>query len=87
MTSIVRFAPVTSAFDPEATRILGKAFDMACALVGRTAQPTATREAIARAIVEAAQQGEYDPHRLRDAALAALDPIDRQKPDRHPRDV
>jgi ribosomal protein S9 len=73
MTSIARFAPVTGAFDPDATRVLGKAFDMACALVGHTAQPTATREAIAKAIVETAKQGERDPHRLRDAGLAAVE--------------
>jgi ribosomal protein S9 len=77
MTSIARFAPVTGAFDPEATRILGRAFDMACALVGHTPQPTAAREAIARAIVKAAKQGERDPHRLRDAGLAAMEPANR----------
>src|SRR4029077_18193705 len=48
MTSIQRFAQITPAFDPEATSVLGQAFDMACALLGRTPQPTAVREAIAK---------------------------------------
>jgi hypothetical protein len=32
MASIQRFVQITQAFDPEATRTLGQAFDMACAL-------------------------------------------------------
>jgi hypothetical protein len=72
MASIERFYSGSSSFDPEVTRILGVAFDGACALVGRTPQPTATREAIAKAIVEAATQGERDLHRLRDTGLAAV---------------
>jgi hypothetical protein len=70
--SIERFSPISGSFDPEATRILGSAFDKACALLGRTPQPTAVREAIAKNIVEAAKQGERDPDRLRDAGLAAV---------------
>jgi hypothetical protein len=61
-----------AAFDPEATRTLGQAFDMACALLGHTPQPTAVREAIAKSIIEAAKAGERDPVRLREAGLAAL---------------
>ena len=72
MTSIQRFAQITAAFDPEATRTLGQAFDMTCALLGRTPQPTAVREAIAKCIIEAAKAGERDPVRLREAGLAAL---------------
>jgi hypothetical protein len=55
MSSIERFFPITGAFDEEATRTLGLAFDKACALLGRTPQPTAAREAIAKNIVEAAK--------------------------------
>ena len=55
ITSIHRFVQITQAFDPEATRTLGQAFDMACALLGRTPQPTAVREAIAKNIIEAAK--------------------------------
>ena len=72
MTSIQRFAQITQAFDPEATRVLGQAFDMACAVLGHTPQPTAVREAIAKRILEAAKAGERDPVRLREAGLAAL---------------
>ena len=72
MTSIQRFVQITQAFDPETTRVLGQAFDMACALLGHTPQPTAVREAIAKRILEAAKAGERDPVRLREAGLAAL---------------
>jgi len=72
MPSIERFVQIGFVFDPETTRILGNAFDAACALVGRTPRPTATWEAIAKNILEAAKQGERDPRRLRDAGLAAL---------------
>ncbi len=72
MSSIERFFPITGAFDEEATRTLGLAFDKACALLGRTPQPTAAREAIAKNIVEAAKQGERNPDRLRDAGLSAV---------------
>ena len=48
MLSIERFYSVTGSFDPDATRTLGLAFDKACALLGRTPQPTAVREAIAK---------------------------------------
>ena len=61
MTSIQRFVQITAAFDPEATRTLGQAFDTACALLGHTPQPTAIREAIAKSIIEAAKAGERDP--------------------------
>jgi hypothetical protein len=72
MTSIQRFAQITQAFDPEATRILGQAFDTACALLGHTPQPTAVREVMAKSIIEAAKAGERDPVRLREVGLAAL---------------
>jgi hypothetical protein len=72
MASIERFVQTTQAFDPEATRTLGQAFDMACALLGHTPQPTAAREAIAKSIIEAAKADERDPVRLREAGLAAL---------------
>jgi hypothetical protein len=70
--SIARFVQIPDVFDPEVTLILGKAFDMACAELGRTPQPTAVRVAIAAIIVEAAKLGERNPHRLRDAGLTAV---------------
>ena len=69
MAPIQRFVQITQSFDPEATRVLGQAFDMACALLGHTSQPTAVREAIAKRILEAAKAGERDPSRLREAGL------------------
>jgi hypothetical protein len=72
MTSIQRFVQTTQAFDPDTTSTLGQAFDMACALLGRTPQPPAVREAIAKSIIEAARAGERDPVDLRDAGLATL---------------
>ena len=69
MASIDRFVQVTAAFDPVATRTLGQAFDMACALLGHTPQPTGVREAIAKSTIEAAKAGERDPVRLREAGL------------------
>ena len=56
MTSIQRFVQITAAFDPEATRTLGQAFDMACALLGRTRRQR-YREAIAKNIIEVAKAG------------------------------
>jgi hypothetical protein len=73
MSSIERFAQIPNVFDPDATRLLGRAFDMACSLLGRSPQPTLIREAIARKIIEAAQAGERDPLRLRDAGLSAVE--------------
>jgi hypothetical protein len=73
MPSIDRYVRVTGAFDPEAIQVLGRAFDLACALVGHTAQPVAVREAIAKGIFEAAKQGERDLGRLRDAGLASIE--------------
>ena len=69
MACIQRFVQITQAFDPEATRVLGQAFDMARALLGHTPEPTAVREAIAKSIIEAAKAGERDPVRLREAGL------------------
>ena len=65
MTSIQRFVQITQ-FDPEATRTLGQAFDMACASRQRYARPSP------KASLKPAKAGERDPVALRDAGLAAL---------------
>src|ERR1700722_8143857 len=57
MPSIDRYVKVTGAFDPEAIRVLGRAYDLACALVGHTAQPVAVREAIAKGISKRRSKG------------------------------
>jgi hypothetical protein len=58
------------AFDDEATRIMGEAFDAACALLGDISYPQ--REMVADRIIDAATIGERDPIYLRDAGIAAL---------------
>jgi hypothetical protein len=58
------------AFDDELTRIMGEAFDAACALLGDISYPA--REAVADRIIDAATNGERDGIRLRDAGMAAL---------------
>jgi hypothetical protein len=72
MSGIERFTALSRSFDQDTTQVLGSAFDAACAIVGRMVQPVATREAIAKAIVEAASLGERDPIRLRNAGLQAI---------------
>lgn len=74
MPTIDRYVQLTNFFDPDTILLLGSAFQRACALVGHAAQPVAVREAVAKAIFEAAKQGERDPLCLRDAGLAAIEP-------------
>ena len=77
MTSIV---PIfrDSAFDNEATLILGKAYDIACRSLHRKGQPPVVQEILAKKIVEAAQHGERDPDRLAGIALSQLGPLHRE---------
>ncbi len=66
-------------FDPEATNILSAAFDTAW-LTLRTSgdvlaadyRAASTRDLLAKRIIETARQGERDPIRLADDALAHL---------------
>ncbi len=57
-------------FDPKATRAMGEAFDAARKQVGDVGQ--AVYEVIAGRIIAAAERGERDPVRLRQAGLAGL---------------
>lgn len=57
-------------FDPDATRIMGEAFDAACALLGNISDPA--RATLADRIVAEARSGERNPIRLRDAGMDAL---------------
>jgi hypothetical protein len=59
------------AFDPEATAIMGEAFDAACKELHFPRHKWA-RELIAEQIIAAARKGELDPVRLRTAALVGL---------------
>jgi hypothetical protein len=59
-------------FDDRVTEIIGQAFDSACKELHDTGQPEIVYEVIAKRIIDAAKNGERDPVRLRNAALAAL---------------
>jgi hypothetical protein len=61
-----------TAFDPEVTSLLGQAYDLACAELHDDGQPEAVRELIAKRIIELATDGERDPSKLSNAALASL---------------
>lgn len=71
MSSILRFVP-RGVFDDVTTRVMGEAFDAACKELHDTGQPEIVHEVLAKRIIKAAQRGERDVARLRDAALAAL---------------
>jgi hypothetical protein len=62
----------TSAFDDYATRVMGQAFDTACAELQDNNLSDLVREIIAERIVEAAKRGESDPQRLCSIAIAAI---------------
>jgi hypothetical protein len=64
-----------SAFDDEATRNLGKAYDIACRSLHPKGQPPVVQETLARKIIEAAKRGERDPDRLAALALSTLGPF------------
>ena len=57
-------------FDPEATRVMGLAYEQAYASLGR--DDPAARELIAKRIIEAARRGERDIATLADYGLAGL---------------
>ena len=58
-------------FDPEATALMGEAFDAACRELHFPRDKWA-RELVAKRIIAAARKGERDPFRLRAAALVGL---------------
>jgi transposase len=69
----------SAAFEPDAVALLASAFDTAWETVKRSGSPlaaedraAATREALARRIIEAGKKGERDVQRLVDDALAHL---------------
>jgi hypothetical protein len=71
VASILPFLrPNDGVFDDAATRVMGEAFDAARKQVEGAGQ--LVYEAIAARIIAAAQRGERDPLRLRQAALAGL---------------
>jgi hypothetical protein len=71
MANFRPFVP-SAAFDHNATRARGKAFDRACHSLHDIGQPGLVREIIAKRIVEVARDGERDPDELCVRALKAL---------------
>ena len=68
-----------AAFDPDTVVLLASAFDTAWDTVKRSGSPlaaedraAATREAIAKHIIDLGKSGERDPRRLVEQALARL---------------
>jgi hypothetical protein len=61
-----------SAFDEGATRVMGEAFDAACAELQDGNLSNLVREIIAERIIQAAKRGERDPQRLCSVAIAAI---------------
>ena len=59
-------------FDPDATHIMGQAFDGACKELHDIAQSDLVKSVIAKRIIEVAKTGERDPNRLCDRALQAF---------------
>ena len=68
---IRRYIRTGACFDDEATRLMGEAFEAACAEAGDV--PDIVREIIALRIIDAAQKGHRDPVRLRQAGIVSLD--------------
>jgi hypothetical protein len=61
-----------SAFDPQTTRAMGQAFDLACQNLSIGGQPDVVKEVMAKRIVQAATNGERDPYRLAAKAMDAV---------------
>jgi hypothetical protein len=77
MANIFPFFP-SAAFDQDATRIMGEAFDRTCHSLHDIGQPALVREIIAKRIIEVAGNGERDPDELCARALQALGFSNRQ---------
>ena len=59
-------------FDDRAMRAMSEAFDAACKRLNSAREPRDGYNVLAARIIAAAQKGERDPVRLRDAGLASL---------------
>jgi hypothetical protein len=70
MTLAISWDGHDGSFGPEATRIIGEAYERACALLADNSNE-AIRKTIAKRILELAGRGEWDPARLCEAALGA----------------
>jgi hypothetical protein len=65
--------PQDTFFGPEATRVMGAAFDKVCRSLHDVGQPSMVKEVIARRIIDLAREGESDPEHLCDMTLKSLD--------------
>jgi hypothetical protein len=61
-------------FDPETTRAMGLAFEIACAALQLEGQNTPAKEALAKQVIDLAKQGERDPDRISEIILARAQP-------------
>src|SRR5215510_6441255 len=59
-------------FDPETVRLLGIAFEITRAALKIGVENEPAREAVARMLIELAEQGERDPDRLSEEVLARV---------------
>ena len=71
MGSVLRF-PYPDLLGPDDIRVAASAFESTLRSLDSIAEEDATREAVARYIMAQSLQGERDPIRLRDGALAHL---------------
>ena len=60
----------SSKFDPETKRVMGVAFEMACAALQPGDQGNLIKERIAKRIIELAKTGELNPDLLCDTVLS-----------------
>ena len=67
------------AFGPEATAVMGQAFEAACEELRDVGHLQLMRKLLAQRIIAAARKGELDPVRLRAAALSGL-PLAKMSP-------
>ncbi|MGB6540069.1 MAG: hypothetical protein WBF03_04235 [Xanthobacteraceae bacterium] len=79
MTDIVSFIRPGAGFDPETIDMLSRAFEDAWRRIEASNYPlarpgyaTATREVIAKHIIDLAQSGEREPTKLSDSAIEFL---------------
>jgi len=56
-------------FDPEAIRIMDRAFTDACSRLGLADKSDGATQLVAKKIIEAAERGERDPARMASAVL------------------
>ena len=58
-------------FDPDVTRIMDEAYDMACKELHRDGQHALVQEVIAKRIIRIASAGERDAKRMSERAIGA----------------